>query len=123
MSILKERQKTHGDYANLALVAQSMKNILRDAPNYVLLSPVQRESLDLIVTKLARIVCGNPDEPDHYIDISGYADLVLFNLKEKKFASGKTNLFEAPEGFSDFDASKHFPDPYFSVMSDVEWSR
>jgi hypothetical protein len=90
MSILKERQKTHGEYANLAFVAQSMKNILRDAPNYNALSPVQRESVDLIATKLARIVCGDCNEPDHFIDISGYADLVVFNLKDKNTASRAT---------------------------------
>ena len=88
MSVLKERQKTHGDYANLAFVAQSLKNVLHDAPNYNALSPIQRESVDLICTKLARIVCGNPNEPDHYIDISGYADLVVFNLKDKNTSSG-----------------------------------
>lgn len=123
MSILKERQKTHGEYANVARIAQSLKAILQDGPSYDGLTLMQRESLDLICTKLSRIVCGAP-EKDHWVDLSGYADLIVFNeFNQKKSASGKTNIFQAPEGFSDFDASKHFPDPYLSVMSDIEWSR
>ena len=95
MSILKERAKTHGDYERLAFVAQSLKNVLRDAPNYERLSPVQRESVELIATKLARIVCGDPDEKDHWIDLSGYADLVNFNLNNKKTASrAKSTVME-----------------------------
>ena len=85
MSILKERQKTHGEYANVARVSQHLKTYLLD--NTALLSYIQRESIDLICTKLARIVCGDPDELDHWVDISGYADLVVFNLKDKKTAS------------------------------------
>jgi len=92
MTILKERQKTHGEYERLAAVAQSIKNILRSAPNYGALSAVQSESVDLIATKLARIVCGDPDELDHYIDISGYADLVVRNLNNKKPYSRASNV-------------------------------
>jgi len=121
MSILKERQKTHGEYAQLASIAQRLKTVLRTGISSNKLDRVQQESLDLICTKLARIVCGNPDEPDHWVDISGYADLVVFNLKDKNTATGKPNIMEPPDGFSTFDASKHFPDPYFSV--DTEWSR
>jgi hypothetical protein len=98
MSILKERQKTHGEYANLAFVAQSMKNILRDAPNYNSLSPVQRESVDLIATKLARIVCGNASEPDHWIDGAGYFQLVLNELQNKNTAPGNPVNKESPDG-------------------------
>jgi hypothetical protein len=87
MSILKERQKTHGEYANVAFVAQSIKNILRGAPNYHTLSLVQCESVDLIATKLARIVCGNASEPDHWLDGSGYFKLGYNELQNKNTAS------------------------------------
>jgi hypothetical protein len=90
MSILKERQKTHGEYESVSRVAQSLKCILESGPSFDDLSEIQVESLQLICTKLARIVCGNPDEPDHWVDISGYADLVVFNLKDKNTASRAT---------------------------------
>lgn len=40
------------------------------------LTDVQRESIDLIATKLARICCGDPNHRDHWDDIAGYATLV-----------------------------------------------
>jgi hypothetical protein len=44
-----------------------------------------RESLDMISNKIARIVNGNPSEPDHWIDIAGYATLIANRLiKEDK---------------------------------------
>lgn len=37
------------------------------------LTGTQLESLDLILTKIARILSGDPNEPDHWRDIEGYA--------------------------------------------------
>jgi hypothetical protein len=45
---------------------------------------VQRESLDMIATKIARIVCGDPDELDSWVDIGGYAELVIKDIKAKR---------------------------------------
>ena len=39
------------------------------------LSATQLESMDLILTKIARILSGDPNEPDHWRDIEGYARL------------------------------------------------
>lgn len=91
MSILKERQKTHGEYINVARIAQALKAILQDGPSYENLSLMQRESLDLICTKLSRIVCGAP-EKDHWVDLSGYADLIVFNEFNHKKTASRANL-------------------------------
>ena len=87
MSILKEREKTHGEYAEVAEVSQLLKGNLRCGKSHNRLSDVQLESLDLICTKLARIVCGNPNEPDHWLDGSGYFKLGYNELQNKKTAS------------------------------------
>lgn len=79
-AILKEREETHGLYADVSQTAQSLKNSFAVQPNWVVLSPVQRESLDLIATKLARILNGDPDEIDHWEDVAGYARLVVREL-------------------------------------------
>ena len=76
MNLLNEREKTHGDYADVARVAQALKFALAYGPTEEL-PDVHRESLDLICTKIARIVCGDHNEPDHWIDCIGYAQLVL----------------------------------------------
>lgn len=72
---LNERGSEYGDYMGMALVAQNIKHNLRNAPSWYKLSDDQRESLDMIATKIARIVCGNPDNPDSWLDIEGYAKL------------------------------------------------
>lgn len=80
MKVLDEREKSHGYYGHTAAVAQQLKTIVRLNPN---LSEVQRESLDLICTKMSRIIAGNPDEPDHWLDIAGYAQLVHRHLRDQ----------------------------------------
>ena len=73
MSITRERAKTHGDYMQQAALAQDLKRRIRaESPR---LSPQQQEAIEMICVKIARIVCGNPSEPDHWIDIQGYAEL------------------------------------------------
>lgn len=63
------------------MVAQRIKEAIRCAPKYSLLSSAQRESLDLIATKISRITSGNPNELDHWDDISGYAELISRQLR------------------------------------------
>jgi hypothetical protein len=75
---LNERQKTHGDFTDNARVMQALKQIARSGNNWVghiELTPVQREALDMILHKVGRIVTGDPNVPDHWLDIEGYARL------------------------------------------------
>ena len=72
-ALLDERQKTHGDFAATAVVAQAIKVALRAGPNWTTMTPPQRETLENIATKTARIVCGDPNFDDHWIDIAGWA--------------------------------------------------
>ena len=71
--MLVERETTHGDFNRTAQVAQDLKGVLSTSTHKI--PYTQAEALDLICTKLARIVCGNPNEPDHWKDIAGYANL------------------------------------------------
>lgn len=77
-SLLVERKKTHGEFADHARITQRLKDVIRDELGEVdkVLSPVAAESLDMIVHKIGRIVAGNADFKDHWVDIAGYATLV-----------------------------------------------
>ena len=75
MLVLSNREKTHGSYPSTASVSQSLKDAMRSAPNWIRLTDVQAESLEMIAVKLARILCGDPDFPDHWEDVLGYAKL------------------------------------------------
>jgi hypothetical protein len=84
--VLNERESTHGDYANTARIAQKLKALLAaecdmsTSPEWKI-QDIQSESLDMICTKIARIISGNGNDPDHWKDIAGYANLVSERLK------------------------------------------
>ena len=78
--IIADRRKTHGPFEQQFAFAQTLKLYFRYSPNWDQLSGVQKESLELIATKLSRILTGNPNEPDHFSDIAGYARLVEMHL-------------------------------------------
>lgn len=71
--LLQEREKTHGDFRLVAKVAQEIKDAIHWGPSE--LDKRQMEALDLIATKIARIVCGDPKDKDHWKDLGGYAKL------------------------------------------------
>ena len=77
---LDQRETTHGDFADVASMAQGIKELIRTGKNWETMTASQRESLDMNASKQARIVCGNPNEPDHWHDIEGYARLVSKEL-------------------------------------------
>ena len=45
------------------------------------LDPDQREALEMIAHKIARIVNGDPNYADSWVDIAGYATLVADRLQ------------------------------------------
>lgn len=77
MELLDERAKTHGDYLITSKITQRIKNMIRNSPAYPDMSERQCESLDMIAMKMARIMSGDPGEPDHWQDIAGYALLAI----------------------------------------------
>ena len=79
--ILEERENTHGSFEYNAGYSQTIKEIVRDSDNWSDLQLVQKEALEVIVAKMARILSGNPDFLDHWDDIAGYATLVSDYLK------------------------------------------
>ena len=72
---LKARDKSHGCFALTAYYSQSIKDILRDSKNWRKLNYTQKESLDSIAFKIARVLSGDPDLIEHWYDINGYSEL------------------------------------------------
>jgi len=77
MKLLKERAATHGNYSDTAKTSQKLKELFRYHAFANKFTPEQVESLDMIAAKLARILHGDPHEPDHWRDIAGYALLAI----------------------------------------------
>lgn len=80
--ILAERRSRYGAFPDHARIAQELKGVVSDgiASNGYSFESDQREALDMICHKVARIVNGDPDYADSWRDIAGYATLVANRL-------------------------------------------
>lgn len=71
---IDDRGKNYGDFRNVAEVSQMLKAILFAGNTY--LEYHQKEAIEMICVKLARISRGNnPSYEDNWRDIAGYAVL------------------------------------------------
>jgi hypothetical protein len=75
--LLTERGNVHGDYKEQSKIAQRLVNVMIDTPNWSDLPPPQWEALNLMAIKIARILAGDPNFKDHWVDIQGYAKCAL----------------------------------------------
>jgi hypothetical protein len=81
-STLAERGKRYGEFLGHANITQYLKDALRRLPKWEQLADDQRESLDMICHKIGRIMNGDPDYDDSWVDIAGYAKLVADRLQK-----------------------------------------
>ena len=83
--VLDERASQYGSYMQASDTAIRIKGIIHNAVarNEAHLYPDQLQALDMIATKISRIVNGNPNHTDSWIDIAGYATLVADRLQGK----------------------------------------
>jgi len=84
-AILDSRAKDYGAFADNARLAQALKRTMADHADEMgsLFADEQWEALEMIATKMSRIVNGNPDKIDNWDDIAGYAKLVADKLRGK----------------------------------------
>lgn len=75
--VLTERGARYGSFEGNAAIAQRLKCAMREAPGWQRLSDAQREGLDMIQVKIARMLSGDPAYLDNAVDMAGYAQLVL----------------------------------------------
>jgi len=80
---IDERALDYGKFKDSAALMQSIKRLLADHAlrHNKTFADDQWEALEMIVHKMARIVNGNPDKVDHWVDIAGYAKLVADRLQ------------------------------------------
>lgn len=83
--ILQEREKTHGDFEAFAKLRVELAKTVGLSKSCKL-NDVQSIAMSMILTKIARIVCGDPNHADHWDDIAGYAMLGR-GKKELDFSS------------------------------------
>ena len=85
-TILAERGTRYGPFTGQAEISQQLKGVVRsfEASRGCDLDPDQREALEMICHKMARILNGDPNYHDSWADIAGYAKLVADRLETGK---------------------------------------
>jgi hypothetical protein len=84
--ILNEREEQYGNFLNRSKISQDFKTLIHNGESYRLLKADQKEALEMIATKMGRIVNGDPDYIDSWLDIQGYAQLVIDRVRKDKIA-------------------------------------
>lgn len=79
-AILEERGRRYGPFTDVASTSQTIKEMMKQEEGWAILAPDQKEALEVIAQKIARILNGDPDYADSWVDIAGYAKLVADRL-------------------------------------------
>ena len=79
---LDERGSRYGKFTSHAFITQSLKDVMKASPNWDILSPSQKESLEMTAHKIGRILNGDPNYSDSWLDIAGYTLLVVEELRK-----------------------------------------
>lgn len=83
-AVLAERGSRYGSFDTHAMITQTLKDIFCGAvcdTNWSRLTPSQKEALEMIAHKIGRILNGDPNYADSWVDIVGYAQLVVNELE------------------------------------------
>jgi hypothetical protein len=90
-TVLEERGTRYGNFVGHASITQDLKSSLfNHAKSHgIMLEVDQREAIDMICHKLGRIVNGDPNYADSWVDIAGYAKLVADRLIKEDAVDGK----------------------------------
>jgi len=79
---LEERGVRYGDFEGHARITQNIKLSMQQSKKWIYLDPAKKEALEMIAHKIGRILNGDPDYKDSWVDIEGYAHLISITLKD-----------------------------------------
>jgi len=89
-NVLKNRGRKYGDFPPLAELSQNLyesilthNEIFCSNENKIANDPVIREGISMIVHKLARVANGDCLYRDNFVDIAGYATLLVDYIDEE----------------------------------------
>lgn len=74
--MLEDREARYGDFVDHARISQGIKTAMQHSRNWKDLRDCQKEALDMVAHKIARILNGDPEYHDNWFDILGYVRLV-----------------------------------------------
>ena len=82
-AVLTKRASTYGNFVDVARITQRLKHVAHTAAGERgrTFASDQAEAMDMIFSKLARIINGDANHIDSWLDIAGYAKLVADRLE------------------------------------------
>ena len=80
---LSSRHDVYGDIETLMNLSQGIQFAMSLGKNWHGLPPAQREALQMIASKIARILNGDPNYRDNWHDIQGYARLAEERCRDR----------------------------------------
>lgn len=89
---LAERGKRYGEFKSNAKISQNIKQAMFmecQSDKIASMDDDMLEALDMIAHKIARILNGDPDYIDNWVDIAGYAKLVADRLNSETTKESK----------------------------------
>ena len=89
--LLNTREQTYGAFADLAKAIQAYKSAARAAPSWMRMSAVQREVVDMKITKMCRSLYGDPNHVDNWVDGAGYDMLAAEELGRQRQPAAAAN--------------------------------
>lgn len=85
--MLAGREDRYGSFQGHARISQDLKAAMHERSGWDGLQADQREALEMIQHKVARILNGDPNYADNWVDIAGYATLVANRLEKEENAA------------------------------------
>lgn len=80
---LAQRGSRYGAFPAHAEITQRLKSVMASYDGWKKLSDDQKEALEMVAHKIGRILNGDPNYDDSWVDIAGYSTLVANRLQGK----------------------------------------
>ena len=80
--ILKERGSRYGKFEDHAELCQNLKTVMKTGESWSKCNDSQKQALETIADKIARILNGDPNYLDNWVDICGYSQLVITQIEQ-----------------------------------------
>jgi hypothetical protein len=78
--ILQDREADYGQFSMLAKLSQNLKEVVQRQYNWAEMPSNHKESIEMILHKISRLINGNSHKADTWLDIAGYATLVASTI-------------------------------------------
>ncbi len=81
--VVAKREAVYGEFKEIANLSQRLKLVLQTQILWSNFPYYQREAIEMILHKIARATIGSKDYADNWVDIAGYAQLVIDRLERE----------------------------------------